>query len=76
MLQRPGTDDAFDAVRVGARRALLTLVLASITFPSFNQLGITAVMGVLMAIGCAPDAEPDAGAVEPGATEARAAGAR
>ncbi len=75
-LQRGDYDDAFGAVRNGARGALVTLVLARVTFPSFNQLGITAVMGVLMAIGCAPDPEPGDGADEAGATEARAAGGR
>lgn len=45
---------AFDAVRNGARGALLALAVASVTFPSFNQLGITATMGVLMAAAAAP----------------------
>jgi hypothetical protein len=74
--QRATPGDTFGAVRTGARGALLTLVVASVTFPSFNQLGITAVMGVLMAIGCAPDAPGDdvADAQAAGTREVRAAG--
>lgn len=38
------------AVRVGAQAALLLLLIASVTFPAFNTLGISAVMGVLVAL--------------------------
>jgi O-antigen/teichoic acid export membrane protein len=41
-------------LRVGAQAALLALLLASVTFPAFNTLGITAVMGVLVALCVAP----------------------
>jgi O-Antigen ligase len=37
-------------LRVGSQGALLALLASSITFPSFNALEITAVMGVLMAV--------------------------
>ena len=42
------------ALRVGAQAALLLLLIASVTFPAFNALGITAVMGVLLALCVAP----------------------
>jgi O-antigen/teichoic acid export membrane protein len=38
------------ALRAGAQAALLLLLIASLTFPAFNTLGITAVMGVLVAL--------------------------
>jgi hypothetical protein len=38
------------ALRGGAKAALLALLLGSITFPAFEALGITAVMGVLLAL--------------------------
>jgi O-antigen/teichoic acid export membrane protein len=38
------------ALRAGAQAALLLLLVASVTFPAFNTLGITAVMGVLVAL--------------------------
>jgi O-Antigen ligase len=43
-----------DALRSGAQASLLALLLASIAFPAFNTLGITAVMGVLLALCAAP----------------------
>jgi hypothetical protein len=48
----PGhTDDRLLAsLQNGTRGALVALALTSVTFPSFNQLGITATMGVLMAV--------------------------
>jgi O-antigen/teichoic acid export membrane protein len=45
-----------DALRAGAQAALLVLLVASITFPAFNALGITAAMGVLL--GLAAEAAP------------------
>ncbi|HEX5622361.1 MAG TPA: O-antigen ligase family protein, partial [Solirubrobacteraceae bacterium] len=42
------------ALRVGAQAALLLLLIGSVTFPAFNALGITAVMGVLLALCVAP----------------------
>ncbi|MGH2799898.1 MAG: O-antigen ligase family protein, partial [Thermoleophilaceae bacterium] len=48
---KPAT--AAGAIRGGAQAALLLLLVASITFPAFEALGITAVMGVLIAL-CFP----------------------
>jgi hypothetical protein len=50
----PATTTTFGALRAGASAALLVLLVASITFPAFNALGITAVMGVLVAICAVP----------------------
>lgn len=41
-------------LRNGAQASLLGLLIASVTFPSFNTQGITAVMGVLLALACLP----------------------
>jgi O-antigen/teichoic acid export membrane protein len=41
------------AVRRGFQAALATIAVASLTFPSFNQTGITAAMGVLIAVSVA-----------------------
>ena len=41
-------------MRGGAQATLLLLLVASITFPAFNALGITAVMGLLVALCFAP----------------------
>jgi O-antigen ligase len=43
------------ALRAGAQASLLALLCASVTFPSFNTLSITAVMGLLVALCAAPD---------------------
>jgi O-antigen ligase len=40
--------------RTASQGGLLVLLLSSVTFPSFNSLAITAVMGVLMAVCFAP----------------------
>jgi hypothetical protein len=48
--RRRGGDTLFDGVQIGARGALLTLAIASVTLPAFNQLSITAALGVLMAM--------------------------
>ena len=45
------------ALRVGAQGALFVLLVASITFPAFNTLGITAAMGVLVALAAQPRPE-------------------
>ncbi|MET9519195.1 O-antigen ligase family protein [Streptomyces sp. NPDC002994] len=37
-------------LRIGSRAALLALLLTSVTFPAFDVLGITAVMGLLVAV--------------------------
>jgi O-antigen/teichoic acid export membrane protein len=46
----PGPGTTAGAMRLGAKAALLLLLLASMTFPAFEALGITAVMGVLLAL--------------------------
>ncbi|MGW6564847.1 O-antigen ligase family protein [Streptomyces sp. NPDC054975] len=38
------------ALRIGSRASLLALLLISVTFPAFDALGITAVMGLLVAV--------------------------
>lgn len=50
----PQRDPLTQALRIGAQGALMVLLLASITFPSFNALDITAVMGTLAAICFTP----------------------
>jgi O-antigen ligase len=51
LLRAPPGDDLLSAgVRRGAEGALLGLLLATITFPSFNVLSITPAMGVLLAL--------------------------
>jgi hypothetical protein len=52
MLSRgpPAPTTTLGAMRSGAQAALLMLLIASITFPAFEALGITAVMGVLVAL--------------------------
>jgi general stress protein CsbA len=42
------------AVRRGAQGAILGLLLATITFPSFSQLSIAPVMGLLLALAVSP----------------------
>ena len=46
----PGEPLPAKALRVGSQGALFALLLSSLTFPSFNALEITAVMGVLAAV--------------------------
>lgn len=46
-------DPLFDALRRGSQAALLTLLISSVTFPTFNALSITGTMGVLAAIALA-----------------------
>jgi hypothetical protein len=41
------------AIRRGFQAALTTIAVASLSFPSFNQTGITAAMGVLIAVSVA-----------------------
>jgi O-antigen/teichoic acid export membrane protein/O-antigen ligase len=52
--RRPRGPTMLEALRGGAQAALLLLLLASFTFPAFEALGITAVMGVLAALAFAP----------------------
>jgi O-antigen ligase len=49
----PGDDVLSTGVRRGAQAGLLGLLLATITFPSFNILSITPAMGVLIALAIA-----------------------
>ncbi len=46
----PRRDPLALPLAVGSQAALLVLVVSSVTFPSFNSLTITAVMGVLVAL--------------------------
>jgi O-antigen ligase len=50
----PTRDSLTTALRTGAQAALLVLLVSSITFPSFNSLDITGVMGTLVAICFTP----------------------
>ena len=52
--RRPRGPTTLEAIRGGAQAALLLLLLASATFPAFEVLGITAVMGLLVALCFAP----------------------
>jgi O-antigen/teichoic acid export membrane protein len=52
--RRPRGPTTTEAVRGGAQASLLLLLLASMTFPAFEVLGITAVMGLLVALCFAP----------------------
>ncbi|HEX6713801.1 MAG TPA: O-antigen ligase family protein [Thermoleophilaceae bacterium] len=54
----PPASSTYGALRAGARSSLLLLLIASVTFPSFNTLGITAAMGVLVALCAAPAGAP------------------
>jgi hypothetical protein len=46
----PEADPGKRAMRVAAQGGMLVLLLSSVTFPSFNSITITSVMGVLLAI--------------------------
>ncbi|MEJ7764947.1 MAG: O-antigen ligase family protein [Acidimicrobiales bacterium] len=50
--QRP--DQRPDPLQLGSQACLLSLILVNVTFPSFNTYGITAVMGLLLAVCFAP----------------------
>jgi hypothetical protein len=54
----PGQDPVVKALRNGSQAALLVLIVSSITFPSFNSLTITGVMGVLAALCFIPPLLP------------------
>jgi O-antigen ligase len=45
-------------VRRGAQGAIVGLLLATMTFPSFSQLSITAVIGLLLALVISPQSAP------------------
>lgn len=53
-----GDADSWRALRIGSRASLLALMLVAVTFPVFNALGITAAMGLLVAL-CYSPASPD-----------------
>ncbi|MFD7319692.1 O-antigen ligase family protein [Streptomyces sp. NPDC059875] len=46
----PGEEWRWHTLRIGSRAALLALLLVSVTFPAFDALGVTAVMGLLVAV--------------------------
>lgn len=48
------------AVRRGAQGAILAMLIASITFPSFSQLSIAPVIGLLIALAISPMTVPQA----------------
>lgn len=50
----PRQGAALKTLRIGSQAALFTLLMSSITFPSFNALDITATMGVLAALCLSP----------------------
>jgi len=55
VLRAPPGEDALGAgVHRGAQGALLALLVASVTFPSFSTLSITPAMGVLLALAVLP----------------------
>jgi hypothetical protein len=62
--RRPPDGSAGAAVGNGVRGALLVLAIASITFPSFNQLSITPALGLLMALSLMSPREGEARAPE------------
>ncbi len=45
-------------VRRGAQGAIVGLLVATMTFPSFSQLSITAVIGMLLALAISPQSAP------------------
>ena len=57
--RRRGGDTLFDGIQIGGRAALLSLAIASVTLPAYNQLSITAALGVLMAMSLTPVPERD-----------------
>lgn len=50
----PAEGSVARAVRAGAQGSLLALLIASVTFPTFNALSITPVMGLLLALAIVP----------------------
>ena len=47
---RPPQGSALVTLRIGSQSALIALLLVCVTFPAFNALGITAVMGLMVAV--------------------------
>jgi hypothetical protein len=60
LLSRPASreEQLSLVVRRGAQAAIVGLLLATMTFPSFSQLSITAVMGMLLALAISPQSAP------------------
>jgi hypothetical protein len=58
--RRHRDDSDIDPLRIGSQAALFALLVVCVTFPAFNALGITAVMGV-MAAACLARAQPSGG---------------
>jgi uncharacterized membrane protein len=54
-LRRQRESELSNAVRRGAQGAILGLLIATVTFPSFSQLSIAPVMGVLLALAVSPE---------------------
>lgn len=50
----PPADEWLAILRTGSQAALLALLLIAVTFPPFNSFGITAVMGLLVAVSLQP----------------------
>ena len=63
-LRRPPDGSVESAVGNGCRGALLALAVASVTFPSFNQLSITPTLGLLIALSLMSDTTGRAPATE------------
>ena len=59
---RPGPRDTHLAIlRTGSQAALFGLLLTCVTFPAFNTYGITAVMGLMVAVCLQRDPSPPPG---------------
>jgi hypothetical protein len=50
----PPADEWLAMLRTGSQAALIALLVIAVTFPPFNALGITAIMGVLVAVSLQP----------------------
>lgn len=50
----PPEDELLAMLRTGSQAALLALLVIAVTFPPFNALGITAIMGLLVAVSLQP----------------------
>ena len=50
----PGADPVYAAVRRAAQATMVTMLIVSVTFPVFNSLQITCLLGVLLAIAAVP----------------------
>lgn len=76
-LRGPPDDDDLDrSLRHGAQGALAGLLLASVTFPSFSNLSITSLMGLLLAFAVSPGARPASAGRRPSPASPDAPGSR